>query len=92
MLVRNLFLCLPEPAFVAIVGHNGAGKTTLFRVLAGQLLYQGSVRLHGQEVRDLCRAATAGLVGYLPQRGSLGFAIAVREAREWLEQASERFA
>ena len=37
-------------------------------------------------------AATAGLLGYLPQRGSLGFAIAVREAREWLEQASERFA
>ena len=79
VLVRNLFLCLPAPAFVAIVGHNGAGKTTLFRVLTGQLPYQGSVQLHGQEVRNLRRAATAGLLGYLPQRGSLGFAIAVRE-------------
>ena len=79
VLVRNLFLCLPAPAFVAIVGHNGAGKTTLFRVLTGQLPYQGSVQLHGQEVRTLRRAATAGLLGYLPQRGSLGFAIAVRE-------------
>ena len=79
VLVRNLFLCLPKPAFVAIVGHNGAGKTTLFRVLTGQLPYDGSVQLHGHEVRHLRRAATAGLLGYLPQRGSLGFSIAVRE-------------
>ncbi|MDO7850942.1 ABC transporter ATP-binding protein [Hymenobacter convexus] len=79
VLVRNLFLCLPAPAFVAVVGHNGSGKTTLFRVLTGQLPYQGSVQLLGQEVRGLRRAAAAGLLGYLPQRGSLDFAIAVRE-------------
>jgi iron complex transport system ATP-binding protein len=79
VLVRNLFLCLPAPAFVAIVGHNGSGKTTLFRVLTGQLPYQGSIRLLGQEVRTLRRAAQAGLLGYLPQRGSIGFSIAVRE-------------
>ena len=79
VLVRNLFLCLPAPAFVAVVGHNGSGKTTLFRVLTGQLPYEGSARLLGQEVRGLRRAASAGLLGYLPQRGSLDFAIAVRE-------------
>ncbi|WP_210514584.1 ABC transporter ATP-binding protein [Hymenobacter terricola] len=79
VLVRNLFLCLPVPAFVAVVGHNGSGKTTLFRVLTGQLPYQGSIQLHGQEVRNLRRAAQAGLLGYLPQRGSIGFSIAVRE-------------
>ena len=79
VLVRNLFLCLPQPAFVAVVGHNGSGKTTRFRVLTGQLPYQGSGRLHGHEVRTLRRAASAGLLGYLPQRGSLDFAIAVRE-------------
>ncbi|MFC7666577.1 ATP-binding cassette domain-containing protein [Hymenobacter humi] len=72
-------MCLPEPAFVAVVGHNGSGKTTLFRVLTGQLPYEGSARLLGQEVRDLRRAAAAGLLGYLPQRGSIGFSIAVRE-------------
>ena len=79
VLVRNLFLRLPAPAFVAVVGHNGSGKTTLFRVLTGQLPYEGSARLHGQEVRGLHRAAAAGLLGYLPQRGSIGFAIAVRD-------------
>ena len=79
VLVRNLFLCLSAPAFVAVVGHNGSGKTTLFRVLTGQLPYQGTVQLHGQEVRGLRRAAAAGLLGYLPQRGAIDFAIAVRE-------------
>ena len=79
VLVRNLFLCLPAPAFVAVVGHNGSGKTTLFRVLTGQLPYQGSIKLQGHEVRDLRRAATSGLLGYLPQRGSIGFSISVRE-------------
>ncbi len=79
VLVRNLFLRLPAAGFVAVVGHNGSGKTTLFRVLTGQLPYQGSVRLLGQEVSGLRRAATAGLLGYLPQRGTLDFSIAVRE-------------
>ena len=79
VLVRSLFLCLPVPAFVAVVGHNGSGKTTLFRVLTGQLPYQGSIKLLGQEVREVRRAAQAGLLGYLPQRGSIGFSIAVRE-------------
>lgn len=79
VLVRNLFLSLPAPGFVALVGHNGSGKTTLFRVLTGQLPYEGSVQLHGQEVRNLQRAAAAGLLGYLPQRGTVGFSISVRE-------------
>ena len=79
MLVRNLFLCLPTPAFVAVVGHKSSGKTILFRVLTGQLACKGSVRLHDHEVRDLRRATTASLLGYLPQRSSLDFAIAVRE-------------
>jgi iron complex transport system ATP-binding protein len=78
-LVRNLFLCLDAPAFVAIVGHNGSGKTTFFRAFTGQIPYQGSIRLLGQEMRGLRHAATAGLLGYLPQRGSVDFPIAVRE-------------
>ena len=78
VLVRDLFLCLPEPIFVAVVGHNGSGKTTLFRVFTGQLPYQGSVRLLGHEVRCLRQAAAAGLLSYLPQR-NIDFAIAVRE-------------
>ena len=79
VLVRNLFLCLPAPAFVAVVGHNGSGKTTLFRVLTGQLPYQGSVQAAGAGSARPAPRRQAGLLGYLPQRGSIGFAIAVRE-------------
>ncbi|GAA4351745.1 manganese ABC transporter ATP-binding protein MntB [Hymenobacter saemangeumensis] len=78
-LVRNLFLCVPAGAFVAVVGHNGSGKTTFFRSLTGQLPYAGSICLLGQEIRALSRAKLASCLGYLPQRGSIDFSIAVRE-------------
>lgn len=79
VLLRNLSFALPTPAFVAVLGHNGSGKTTLFRVLTGQLPYEGSVQVHGQERHSLPPPAAASLLGYLPQRGPLDFAIPVRE-------------
>ncbi|WP_254244056.1 ABC transporter ATP-binding protein [Hymenobacter sp. BRD128] len=81
MLLRDFSLVLPAaPTFVAVLGHNGAGKTTLFRVLTGQLPYQGSVRLSGpEELRTLRAPALARRLGYLPQRGALDFSLAVRE-------------
>ncbi|GAA4391391.1 ABC transporter ATP-binding protein [Hymenobacter koreensis] len=79
VLLRNLFLRLTEPAFVAIVGHNGAGKTTLFRVLTGQLSYQGHIELNGQDLRRLGTGTANGLLAHLPQRNSVTFPIQVRE-------------
>lgn len=79
VLLRNLFLSVPQGAFVAIVGHNGAGKTTLFRVLTGQLPYEGSVTLGGRELRTVRRPAAEGLLAHLPQRNVVSFPIEVRE-------------
>jgi iron complex transport system ATP-binding protein len=79
VLLRNLFLWVPEPAFVAIVGHNGCGKTTLFRALTGQISYQGTIRIGGHDLRTLRRPAADGHLAYLPQRTSVGFPIRVRE-------------
>ncbi|WP_394333426.1 ABC transporter ATP-binding protein [Hymenobacter daecheongensis] len=79
VLLRNLFLCVPEPTFVAIIGHNGCGKTTLFRALTGQIPYQGAVWVAGQDLRGVRRPAATGLLAHLPQRGAVGFPIAVRE-------------
>ena len=70
------------PAGPGICGPGGAQRERqnhAFRALTGQLPYQGSIKLLGQEVRHTRRAAAAGLLGYLPQRGSVGFSIAVRE-------------
>lgn len=79
VLLRSLFLRVPAPAFVAIVGHNGCGKTTLFRALTGQLPYQGSIVLSGRELHTIRRPAAEGLLAYLPQRTVVGFPIRVRE-------------
>lgn len=79
VLLRNLFLTVPAPAFVAIVGHNGCGKTTLFRALTGHLPYQGSITLAGRDLRTVRRPAAEGLLAYLPQRTVVGFPIRVRE-------------
>ncbi|WP_400193037.1 ABC transporter ATP-binding protein [Hymenobacter sp. B81] len=70
---------LTGPAFVAIVGHNGAGKTTLFRVLTGQLPYQGRIELGGHDLRQLPRRAADGLLAHLPQRNLVTFPVEVRE-------------
>ncbi|MBG8554382.1 ABC transporter ATP-binding protein [Hymenobacter guriensis] len=79
VLLRNLFLCVPEPAFVAIIGHNGCGKTTLFRALTGQIPYQGRVDIAGRGLRTIRRPAAAGLLAHLPQRSVVSFPIEVRE-------------
>jgi iron complex transport system ATP-binding protein len=79
VLLRNLFLCLPRPTFVAIVGHNGCGKTTLFRVLTGQLPYQGTIEVQGRDLRGLRRPAATGVLAHLPQRSAVDFPIEVRE-------------
>ncbi|TGE13496.1 ABC transporter ATP-binding protein [Hymenobacter elongatus] len=79
VLLRNLFLCLPAPAFVAIIGHNGCGKTTLFRALTDRIPYQGTVHVAGQNLRQVRRPAATGLLAHLPQRSSVGFPIEVRE-------------
>jgi len=79
VLLRNLFLCVPDPAFVAIIGHNGCGKTTLFRALTGQIPYQGTIAVADQDLRAIRRPAASGVLAHLPQRGAVGFPIEVRE-------------
>ncbi|WP_394340120.1 ABC transporter ATP-binding protein [Hymenobacter gelipurpurascens] len=79
VLLRNLFLSVPEPTFIAIVGHNGCGKTTLFRALTGRIPYQGTIEVLGQDLRTVRQPANSGLLAYLPQRGSVEFSISVRQ-------------
>ncbi|MBO7661852.1 MAG: ABC transporter ATP-binding protein [Clostridia bacterium] len=63
---------IPEARFeegrvTAVIGRNGSGKSTLLRTMAGQLRYRGSIRLDGEECRELTPAARARKAAYLPQ-------------------------
>ena len=79
VLLRNLCFTVPEPAFVAVIGHNGCGKTTLLRALTGQIPYEGTVTVNGHNLRTVRRPAAAGLLAHLPQRASVEFSLPVRE-------------
>jgi zinc/manganese transport system ATP-binding protein/zinc transport system ATP-binding protein len=74
----RLSLEINSGQFAGIVGPTGCGKTTLLKIILGTLpAFSGEVRVAGQ-------AATAirpGLVGYVPQLGSVdwNFPVTVEE-------------
>ena len=64
---------------VALVGPNGAGKSSLLRALAGLVpLRHGEIRLDGQPIRTLDRAAIARRISAVPA-ASLPFSMRVEE-------------
>lgn len=65
--LRDVTLCVPVGARVALVGPNGAGKSTLLKAVAGLLpVRSGEIRIYGN-----CVGACHHRVAYLPQRGEI---------------------
>src|SRR5690606_3401325 len=66
--VAGLDLDIPAGSFYGVVGPNGAGKTTTLSLATGLVQPDGgTVHVHGVDVwRD--RAATAAMIGVLPDR------------------------
>ena len=64
----------------AVIGPNAAGKTTFFKCLAGLLKAQGSIKLGGDELRELSKEEVTARVGYLPQEGPVNAVLTVFEA------------
>lgn len=61
----GLNLSIEKGEMVAITGGNGSGKSTLMRLILGELLPQeGTIKLAGQELKDL---KSFQHIGYVPQ-------------------------
>lgn len=66
--LHEVSFTLPAGSHLAIVGPSGSGKSTLIAVLMGFLDYAGSVRIGGNEVRDVEPDELRQRIGLLAQR------------------------
>lgn len=56
---------------IALVGQSGAGKSTLLNLLLGFLPYQGSIKINGDELNQLCSEKWRALIGWVGQNPHL---------------------
>jgi iron complex transport system ATP-binding protein len=68
-----------EGGWATIAGPNGAGKTTLLRAIAGLVAYRGTIRLGGDDARELGRRRLARTVALVPQNPATPPAMTVAE-------------
>lgn len=66
-------LTLEPGSVVGLLGPNGAGKSTLVRALSGVAAFTGSVRLAGDDLRDLPRKEVARRIAVVPQEPRFDF-------------------
>ncbi len=78
-IVQHVAFAARAGELTAIAGPNGSGKTTTMKAVSGELAYDGSVLLNGEEVRTLKPWQLASVRGVLPQASSISFPFTVRE-------------
>ncbi|MDD3409611.1 MAG: ABC transporter ATP-binding protein [Eubacteriales bacterium] len=63
--------------FLSVLGPNGAGKTTLFKCVLGLLESGGTIRVDGQDIRQLSPRQMAQKIAYIPQvnRPAFGYTV-----------------
>ncbi|KAJ4393882.1 hypothetical protein N0V93_003098 [Gnomoniopsis smithogilvyi] len=66
--VRDISFKVPGGTTVAIVGETGGGKSTLLRLLCRSYdVTTGSIRVDGQDLRDVCLGSLMKHVSIVPQ-------------------------
>ena len=77
--LRDVTVSIPEGELVLVVGPTGSGKTTLLRALADpaharSAVTAGRLDIDGTDPRTCAQAELSGLVGWVGQDPSAGFA------------------
>lgn len=68
-ILDNVMLQANDGELCVLMGANGAGKSTLLKVIAGEYAhYEGNIRLHGRELRQLSIQEQAGSRAVLSQQ------------------------
>ncbi len=76
----NISFNVNEGDFISILGPNGAGKSTLVNIISKVMdSYNGEIKLHGQDIKDLSSLEVAKIVGVVPQQTDPGFNFTVSE-------------
>lgn len=78
-IVHDVGFTAKSGELTAIAGPNGSGKTTTMKAVSGELIYEGSVRLNGDEVLSLKPWQLASVRGVLPQASAISFPFTVHE-------------
>ncbi len=67
-ILHGISFTIPPGKTVAVVGPSGSGKSTLARLLFRFYdVQQGSVRIAGQDIRNVQQASVRGAIGIVPQ-------------------------
>lgn len=76
--LRDISFSAENGRLLAVLGPNGVGKTTLFRCILGlQPHYGGSIRIDGEDARQLSERELAHRVAYIPQTHGIAFSYSV---------------
>ena len=79
MVLKDISLTIPAGKIVMILGENGCGKTTLLKAMAGLLPYEGSIKVDGEEVKNLPSRERASKISLLSQMNRAYFSYTVEE-------------
>lgn len=70
--LQNISFEIPSRSKVALVGASGSGKSTVVKLLMGlYAVSSGSIKIDGQEIRDLGLTSLRKAIAFVPQKSVL---------------------